>query len=85
MRAPTKQTKKTLLNQLNNRLSKLNGLSLSDWLEKSKEIITIEDGIYCGREGRVNEKIQGVEHDIWLTMGWYTVDTIPKVEYAYLS
>lgn len=85
MDAPKKQSKKSLLNYLNRQLTKLDGLPLIEWLEKSKAIITIEDGIYCGREGRVKEQIQGVEHEIWLTMGWYTVDTTPKVEYAYLS
>ncbi|RUP37957.1 MAG: hypothetical protein EKK63_13705 [Acinetobacter sp.] len=84
---PKKQTKASLLRHLNNQLAELTGLSLTDWLEKSKEIITIEDGIYCSRngEGSVHEKILNVEYDIWLAMGWYTVDKIPKVEYAYLS
>ena len=85
MDAPKKQSKKSLLNHLNGQLVKLEGLPLTEWLEKSKAIIQIEDGIYCGREGRVNEQVLGVEHEIWLTMGWYTVDTTPKVEYAYLS
>jgi len=85
MDAPKKQSKKSLLNHLNGQLAKLDGLPLTEWLEKSKEIITTEDGIYCGREGRVKEQIQGVEHEIWLTMGWYTVDRTPRVEYAYLS
>jgi hypothetical protein len=43
--APKKQTKASLLKHLNNQLAELTGLSLTDWLEKSKEIITIEDGI----------------------------------------
>jgi len=85
MDAPKKQSKKSLLNHLNGQLAKLDGLPLSEWLEKSKAIITIEDGIYCGREGQVKEQIQGVGHEIWLAMGWYTVDKIARVEYAYLS
>lgn len=85
MDAPRKTSKRSLLNHLNGQLTKLDGLPLQEWLEKSKDIITTEDGIYCGREGRVKEQIQNVEHEIWLTMGWYTVDTTPRVEYAYLS
>jgi hypothetical protein len=85
MDAPKKQSKKSLLNHLNGQLAKLNLLPLPEWLEKSKEIIQTEDGIYCGREGCVKEQVLGVEHEIWLTMGWYTVDKIARVEYAYLS
>jgi hypothetical protein len=85
MTAITKQSKRSLLNCLNNKLAKLDGLPLAEWLEQSKAIVTLEDGIYCGREGRTNEKVLGVEYDIWLTMGWYTVDKTPKVEFAYVS
>lgn len=83
--SPKMQTKKSLLNQLNKELVKLDGKPLQEWLKAAAEIIQTEDGIYCGREGSIKEQILGVPHEIWLTMGWYTVDKIPKVEYAYLS
>lgn len=85
MDTPKKMSKRSLLNNLNNQIAKLDGLPLSQWLDAASKIIPMEDGIYCGREGRVKEQIQITDYEIWLTMGWYTVSDTPKVEYAYLS
>lgn len=79
-----------MLNSLNSEISNLgSNLPLQEWLDKASKInpsvANALEGIYCGREGRIHEEVVGLDRPIWLTMGWYTVDSTPKVEYAYFS
>lgn len=79
-----------MLNSLNSQLSSLGtNLPLQTWLDKASDlspsIAEALEGIYCGRDGRIHEEVKGLERPVWLTMGWYTVDSTPKVEYAYFS
>jgi len=90
MDAPKKPSKTTMLNSLNRELSELgSNLPLQTWLDKASQInqpvAKALDGIYCGREGRIHVEVEGLERPVWLTMGWHTVSTTPRVEYAYFS
>jgi len=63
--------------------------SLQDWITYVANIhpdfaVALE-GIYCGREGRVHEKLGGKFEGLWLDFGWYTVSDTPRVEYTYVS
>lgn len=75
-------------NNLNNALGKIQSQTLGDWLKEAScicpELSEALEGIYCGREGRIHEKLSGDYDGVYLTMGWYTILT-PKVEYAYIS
>jgi hypothetical protein len=75
------QKRKTFQKALEN----IKATSLQDWLDEasqiSPEFSKALEGIYCGREGRIHEELCD---GIYITMGWYTVNT-PKVEYAYVS
>lgn len=89
MESPRPLTKQNLLNFLNTELNKIPLLSsLQDWLDAASKInpaiAKALDGMYCGTEGRIHEQIEGLPHEIWLTMGWYKVTTV-RVEYAYFS
>ena len=89
MESPRPLTKQNMLNFLNTELGKIPLLSpLQDWLDAAAKInpsiATALDGIYCGQDGRIHEQIPNLPHDIWLTMGWYTVTTA-RVEFAYFS
>lgn len=64
-------------------------LLLQTWLNMvsaiSTEFSEALEGIYCGREGRVHVPLNGEYSGVWLDFGWYTVQSNPKVEYAYVS
>ena len=89
MNAPKGITKAALVNQLNRTLAQIpTNCPLQEWLDKASEInpsvAKALEGVYCGREGRIHEAVEGLPREIYLTMGWHTVST-PKVEYAYFS
>ena len=73
---------------LNKALAALTGLPLQQWLNKASiicpELQQALEGMYCGKEGKIHEELQGDYKGIFVTMGWYTV-VQPKVEYAYCS
>ena len=75
--------------QLNAKLLKLKNMELQNWLKEASdicpELATALEGIYCGRDGEIHEQLSGDYNKLWLAMGWYTVSTTPKVEYAYIS
>lgn len=74
--------KAKLRNQLNRQLAQIKDMSLQGWLDEASKIFgDAVEGIYCGREGRIHVEVGS---GLYLTMGWYTVNT-PKVEYAYVS
>lgn len=83
-------TPKQKRDYLNSKLSKIPSRTvLQDWLNQASgicpELATALEGIYCGREGRVHQKLTGGFESIYLTMGWYTVTDTPRVEFAYVS
>jgi hypothetical protein len=76
------QTRKHFQKQLHG----VKSTELQEWLEKvsniSPEFSAAVEGIYCGREGRIHEELCD---GVYITMGWHTDSTNPKVEYAYVS
>lgn len=85
-----KPTKRTVVNRLNRELAKIgNNVPLQEWLDKASEIhpavAKALEGFYCGPEGKMHDKVPGLEYEIWLDMGWYKVSTVEKVEFAYFS
>lgn len=89
MSAPKGQTKRSLLNHLNNQLNAIGtNRPLQEWLDQASainsSIAKALNGMYCGHDGRIHEQVEGLGHEIWLTMGWHTVSTV-RVEYAYFS
>lgn len=86
---PKRQTKRSLLNSLNNKLAEIGtNVQLQEWLDKAAQIdpgvAKALEGMYCGHDGRIHEPVEGLGHDIYLTMGWHRVATV-RVEYAYFS
>lgn len=66
-------------------LNKIQANSLQEWLDEASKIDGLQEalnGMYCGKEGSIHVECV---HGLWLHMGWYTVSTTPKVEYAYVS
>ena len=83
-------TKKQMINALSKLLCKIpSNTPLQEWLDKASELHPslqkALEGIYCGREGKIHEQLPDFGYDVWITMGWNTVSTTPRVEYAYLS
>jgi hypothetical protein len=76
----------TRINKVLSKISKGN-TSLSDWLDiASKEhplLAKALEGIYCGQDGSIHEQLGNTKY--WIMMGWHTVSTAPRVEYAYIS
>jgi hypothetical protein len=81
-------TLKQKRNHLNNALSKISSSILDDWIrEASKicpELSEALEGIYCGHEGRIHEELGGFYKGLFITMGWYKINTA-KVEFSYVS
>jgi len=72
--------------RLNNLLSKIKTKNLQEWLsEASKipELASALEGIYCGREGKINEELSCGK--LYISMEWYCIDGPARVEYAYVS
>lgn len=83
----TKAQKRRMYNKLLSRIVHKNrNLTLQEWLDEASkiniEVSAALEGIYCGLEGRVHEEI---EDGLFLTMGWYSVVDVSRVEYAYVS
>lgn len=81
--------KRKLIRQINGALSKIGVVPLQEWLDRAADlhpaIAQAVEGIYCGREGKVHQELSGELAGIWLTFGWYTPGSTPRVEYAYAS
>jgi hypothetical protein len=74
--------------QANQLLSTIKVKNLQDWLDEAARLPGLEDaleGIFCGREGKIHEPLTGEYEGLYISMGWYTVSSNPKVEYAYVS
>ena len=54
-----------------------------DAILESHGLRPLEEGIYCGRDGRV---IEEVGNNVWLTLNWHKMDVSGRYEIvAYLS
>lgn len=81
-------TKEQRRKKANNLLAKVPMGPLQEWINAAANIEGFEsalEGIYCGRDGSINVKLSHPFEGLYLTMGWHTVSTTPRVEYAYVS